>query len=97
MHSQTKGNFLAEKNSVSAPGCGHVVPGPWLLESLGRREAEYSPWNGRIQGEVAYTQWQWSNALWFNRGTGPKSEIQCFSGLYLGFFLIVDKMNKYIF
>ena len=24
-----------------------------------------------------------TNALWFNRGTGPKREIQCFSGLYL--------------
>ena len=25
-------------------------------------------------------------ALWFNRGTGPKPEIQCFSGLYLRFY-----------
>ena len=26
------------------------------------------------------------SALWFNRGTGPKPDIQCFGGLYLRFY-----------
>ena len=38
-----------------------------------------------------------SSALWFNRGTRPKPENQCFSGLYLRFSLIVDKISKLIF
>ena len=29
------------------------------------------------------------SALWFNRGTGSKPEIQCFLGLYLRFYEIV--------
>ena len=36
-------------------------------------------------------------ALWFNRGTGPKPEIQCFLGLYLRFCEIVDKTKISIF
>ena len=44
----------------------------------------------------SWLQFQSNSALWINRGTGTKPEIQCFSGLYLKFCMIVDKMNKYI-
>ena len=38
-----------------------------------------------------------TKALWFNRGTGSKPEIQCFWGLYLRFYETVDKTKTYIF
>ena len=51
----------------------------------------------RITIKILYEGLAPCSALWFNRGTSPKPEIQCFSGLYLRFCLIEDKMNKYIF
>ena len=37
------------------------------------------------------------NALWFNRVTGSMPEIQCFLGLYLRFYEIVDKTKINLF
>ena len=53
--------------------------------------------NNQVHSSEVHCSIAWCSALWFNRGTGSKPEIQCFLGLYLRFYQIVYKTNKYIF
>ena len=95
---ETTSSFEVKQKHLPCFSWSHEVCHVLLQQMLlGQKCQGLSDNNTKPLGNMKYcycVKLLWHHALWFNRGTGSKQDIQRFLGLYIRFYWIVDKTKN---